>query len=59
LRLKRNTLWVTKPQSQLFRALATRADRGYSELIRAALDDYLRERTAPARRRRHNRKGDR
>ncbi len=41
--MKRVTLYIAEPQYKQFQALAERQGRPYSELIRQALDQYLRQ----------------
>lgn len=42
--MRRISLFLSEPQVEGFKALAQELDRPYSELIRDALDQYLRER---------------
>ena len=43
--MKRISIFVSEPQYKGFLALAEQQDRPYAELIREALDVYLRERS--------------
>jgi hypothetical protein len=42
--MKRISLFLSDPQVAKFKALGKRLDRPYAELIREALDEYLRNR---------------
>jgi metal-responsive CopG/Arc/MetJ family transcriptional regulator len=42
--VKRISIFLSDPQVEGFKALARERDRPYSELIRDALDEYLRQR---------------
>jgi hypothetical protein len=42
--VKRISLFLSGPQVRAFQALGRKLDRPYSELIREALDEYLRRR---------------
>lgn len=41
--MRRISLFLSEPQVAKFKALATTLDRPYAELIREALDEYLRQ----------------
>jgi hypothetical protein len=45
--LKRISLFIAEPQYEAFQALAASQGRPYAELVRDALDQYLRERGTP------------
>ena len=45
--MKRINIYIAEPQYEQFHALAESQGRPYSELIREALDQYLRRQGAP------------
>ena len=45
--MKRINIYIAEPQYEQLNALAERQGRPYSELIREALDQYLRRQGAP------------